>query len=84
LRRLAPRDIRIFRETRSCCWAAAGAHRRSQGHPEPGVEPFEAVLDVTEPMGMETLIYFTLEGAQICGRVNPMRGRAMAGRFDWQ
>jgi multiple sugar transport system ATP-binding protein len=43
-------------------------------HPEPGVEAFDAVLDVTEPMGMETLIYFTLEGAQICGRVNPNAG----------
>ena len=28
----------------------------------------------TEPMGMETLIYFTLEGAQVCGRVNPNAG----------
>jgi multiple sugar transport system ATP-binding protein len=43
-------------------------------HPEPGIEPFDAVLDVTEPMGMETLVYFTLEGAQICGRVNPNAG----------
>src|ERR1700728_4046120 len=43
----------------------------AKAHPEPGVEPFDAVLDVTEPMGMETLIYFTLEGAQVCGRVNP-------------
>jgi multiple sugar transport system ATP-binding protein len=43
----------------------------SRPHPEPGVEPFDAVLDVTEPMGMETLVYFTLEGAQLCGRVNP-------------
>src|SRR5581483_10633139 len=43
-------------------------------HAEPGIEPFEAVLDVTEPMGMETLVYFTLEGAQICGRVNPNAG----------
>jgi multiple sugar transport system ATP-binding protein len=43
-------------------------------HPEPGVEAFDTVLDVTEPMGMETLIYFTLEGAQICGRVNPNAG----------
>jgi multiple sugar transport system ATP-binding protein len=42
--------------------------------PEPGVEAFDTVLDVTEPMGMETLIYFTLEGAQICGRVNPNAG----------
>ena len=45
-------------------------------HAEPGVETFDAVLDVTEPMGMETLIYFTLEGAQVCGRVNPECRRA--------
>jgi multiple sugar transport system ATP-binding protein len=43
-------------------------------HQEPGIEPFDTVLDVTEPMGMETLVYFTLEGAQICGRVNPNAG----------
>src|SRR6201991_272911 len=43
-------------------------------HPEPGVEGFEAMLDVTEPMGMETLIYFALDGAQVCGRVNPNAG----------
>ena len=40
----------------------------------PESRPFDAVLDVTEPMGMETLVYFTLEGAQICGRVNPNAG----------
>ena len=43
-------------------------------HAEPGIENFDTVLDVTEPMGMETLIYFTLEGAQVCGRVNPNAG----------
>lgn len=43
-------------------------------HAEPGIEPFDAVLDVTEPMGMETLVYFTLEGSQLCGRVNPNAG----------
>jgi multiple sugar transport system ATP-binding protein len=43
-------------------------------HQEAGIEPFGAVLDVTEPMGMETLVYFTLEGSQICGRVNPNAG----------
>jgi multiple sugar transport system ATP-binding protein len=43
-------------------------------HAEPGIESFDTVLDVTEPMGMETLIYFTLEGAQVCGRVNPNAG----------
>jgi multiple sugar transport system ATP-binding protein len=48
-------------------------------HQEPGVEPFDAVPDVTEPMGMETLVYFTLEGSQVCGRVNP-NSSAQAGR----
>ena len=46
----------------------------ASAHAEPGVEPFDAVLDVTEPMGMETLIYFTLQGAQVCGRVSPNAG----------
>jgi multiple sugar transport system ATP-binding protein len=51
----------------------------AKAHPEPGVESFEAVLDVTEPMGMETLIYFTLEGVQVCGRVNPNAGARDGG-----
>src|SRR5262249_18287982 len=46
----------------------------ANGHAAPGVENFETLLDVTEPMGMETLVYFTLEGTQICGRVNPSAG----------
>ncbi|MFN0113558.1 MAG: ABC transporter ATP-binding protein [Paracoccaceae bacterium] len=41
--------------------------------------PFEATLDVTEPMGMETLIYFTIDGNEICGRVDPLAG-AGAGK----
>jgi multiple sugar transport system ATP-binding protein len=51
----------------------------AKGHSEPGTEAFDAVLDVTEPMGMETLIYFTLEGTQICGRVNPNAGALDGG-----
>jgi multiple sugar transport system ATP-binding protein len=43
-------------------------------HAEPGIEAFDTILDVTEPMGMETLVYFTLEGSQVCGRVNPNAG----------
>jgi multiple sugar transport system ATP-binding protein len=41
---------------------------------EPGHVPFDVGLEVTEPMGMETLVYFRLEGAQLCGRVNPNAG----------
>ena len=40
----------------------------------PGEVPFEAHLEVTEPMGMETLVYFPLNGTQVCGRVNPNAG----------
>ena len=46
----------------------------SHAHLEPGVEAFDTVLDVTEPMGMETLVYFTLDGVPVCGRVNPNAG----------
>ncbi len=32
---------------------------------------FAAILDVVEPMGMETMVYFTVDGQQVCGRVDP-------------
>ena len=38
---------------------------------EPGVVSFDENLDVTEPMGMETLVYFPINGETVCGRVNP-------------
>ncbi|HUI35276.1 MAG TPA: sn-glycerol-3-phosphate ABC transporter ATP-binding protein UgpC [Stellaceae bacterium] len=37
----------------------------------PGNVPFEVELDVVEPMGMETMVYFIVDGVEICGRVNP-------------
>jgi len=32
---------------------------------------FTATLDVVEPMGMETMVYFTVNSTGICGRVEP-------------
>ena len=32
---------------------------------------FAATLDVVEPMGMETMVFFTVDGQEICGRVEP-------------
>src|SRR5213595_2853701 len=32
---------------------------------------FEVNLDVVEPMGMETMVFFTIDGQEICGRVEP-------------
>ena len=48
-------------------------------HLEPGEVPFEAHLEVTEPMGMETLVYFPINGTQVCGRVNPNAGARDGG-----
>jgi len=38
---------------------------------EPDQHVFEVTLDVTEPMGMETLVHFLVEGTEVCGRVEP-------------
>ena len=48
-------------------------------HTEPNQHDFDMTIDVVEPMGMETLVYFTIAGVDICGRVNPTAG-ATAGR----
>ena len=40
--------------------------------------PFEFTVDVIEPMGMETLVFFRLNGTDICARTNPAAG-ARAG-----
>jgi len=47
-----------------------------RGDVPPGAAAFEARLDVVEPMGMETMVYFIVDGLEVCGRVNP----ASAGR----
>src|ERR1700720_3881514 len=49
-----------------------------RGELPPGRAAFEAQLDVVEPMGMETMVYFVVDGTEVCGRVNP----AAAGKAD--
>jgi multiple sugar transport system ATP-binding protein len=41
---------------------------------EPGQQKIEVTLTVTEPMGMETLVYFAINGTELCGRVSPTAG----------
>ncbi|MEO8134776.1 MAG: sn-glycerol-3-phosphate ABC transporter ATP-binding protein UgpC [Betaproteobacteria bacterium] len=41
---------------------------------EDGFAAFEARIDVTEPVGMETFAYFTIGDTELCGRVNPGAG----------
>ena len=38
---------------------------------KPGVAPLHAMVDVVEPMGMETMIHFFIDGAPMCARVEP-------------
>ncbi len=47
-------------------------------HIEPNQHDFDMLIDVVEPMGMETLVYFTVNGREVCGRVNPNAGAAAA------
>ncbi|MBS0219216.1 MAG: sn-glycerol-3-phosphate ABC transporter ATP-binding protein UgpC [Proteobacteria bacterium] len=45
-------------------------------HAEPDQHDFDMPIEVVEPMGMETLVYFTVNNTEICGRVNPDAGSA--------
>jgi len=45
--------------------------REGRGEVPPGSAAFEARLDVVEPMGMETMVYFLVDGVEVCGRVDP-------------
>ncbi len=40
-------------------------------HLEPGQQPFQATPEVVEPMGNETLVYFSLNGRDVCANVDP-------------
>jgi multiple sugar transport system ATP-binding protein len=48
---------------------------------EPNQCVFEVGLEVTEPMGMDTLVYFQIRGVEICGRVNPNAGAQAGARL---
>ena len=45
--------------------------REGRGDVPPGAAKFDARLDVVEPMGMETMVYFLVDGVEVCGRVDP-------------
>jgi len=42
-----------------------------QDNAKPGVARIEAPVDVVEPMGMETMVYFVVGGTPVCARVDP-------------
>jgi multiple sugar transport system ATP-binding protein len=51
--------------------------REGRGNIPPGMAAFEARLDVVEPMGMETMVYFLVDGVEVCGRVDPAAAGTM-------
>ena len=51
--------------------------REGRGDVPPGMAAFEARLDVVEPMGMETMVYFLVDGVEVCGRVDPATAGAV-------
>ena len=40
-------------------------------HMDPDQHAFEVKVEVVEPMGIETLVYFPVRGAEVCARVSP-------------
>ena len=42
-----------------------------RGEVKPGAAAFDAPIDVVEPMGMETMVYFIVDGIEVCARVEP-------------
>jgi len=67
----------------SRCRSAAGRELILGLRPEHLTEPrraddgggFDVTLDVVEPLGMETMVFFNVNGNEICGRVDPASAR---------
>jgi multiple sugar transport system ATP-binding protein len=49
---------------------------------EAGQHPFEVLVDVTEQMGMDTLVYFEVNDVQVCGRVSPKAGAQVGANMQ--
>jgi multiple sugar transport system ATP-binding protein len=45
---------------------------KANGAPQPAI--IDAAIEVTEPLGMETLVFFRVNGIDVCGRVAPNAG----------
>jgi multiple sugar transport system ATP-binding protein len=55
----------------------------TEGRPngEKQVGHIDATIEVTEPLGMETLVFFRISGIDICGRVSPDAGAREGARM---
>jgi multiple sugar transport system ATP-binding protein len=53
----------------------------ARGPLEPNRHAFEIAIEVAEPMGMETLVYFPVQGVQACARVSSAAGAVAGARL---
>jgi multiple sugar transport system ATP-binding protein len=52
-----------------------------RGATAPEQQEFTVTLDVVEPMGMESMVYFIVDGIEVCGRVDPSAAGAAGDRM---
>ena len=55
---------------------------RGNGAGEPS--RFTVSLDVVEPMGMETMVFFNVSGTEVCGRVEPTHAGSAGEKMTLQ
>src|SRR5262249_10495063 len=55
----------------------------TDGKPNGEAQPasIDAAIEVTEPLSMETLVFFRVNGIDVCGRVSPNAGAREGGRM---
>ncbi len=51
----------------------------ARGAVGPNQQAIDVTLTVTEPMGMETIVFFAIGGIELCGRVDPKAGAKDGG-----
>jgi multiple sugar transport system ATP-binding protein len=52
---------------------------RPNGDKQHGI--IDAAIEVAEPLGMETLVFFRINGVDVCGRVSPDAGAREGARM---
>ena len=46
----------------------------AQPNGERNIAQFDAGIEVVEPMGNETMVFFSISGTEVCGRIDPNAG----------
>jgi multiple sugar transport system ATP-binding protein len=55
---------------------------RGQNGGAGGGQDFTVTLDVVEPMGMETMVFFHIGGTEVCGRVEPTAAKGAGEKMQ--